>query len=53
MGLDRKVKVLVAGLGAAENVLLAGGSVSWAIILILVSAVAVLTAAMTDTLSLP
>lgn len=34
MGLDRKVKVLVAGLGTAENVLLPGSSISRAIILI-------------------
>lgn len=41
MGFDRKAKVLVAGLGTAENVLLPGSSISRAIILILMSAVAV------------
>lgn len=42
MGLDRKAKVLVAGLGTAGNVPLPGSSISRAIILILISAMAVI-----------
>lgn len=41
MGLDMKVEMLMAALAATENVLPPGSSISRAIILILMSAVAV------------